>query len=429
MPIRRCLTLLVTAAGLLVACGAPAQPDAAALQATVEAQVRATVEAQQAAQAAQPTATAAATPPPQPTATTAPTPPPQPTASPTPAPSPTEKPTVQPTPTKEPTAEPTPTEEPTPAIAAEVGGSRSNPLARDAEVRFDTWAVRSVEVVRGADAQAAIAETNQFNESPREGYEYVLVTTTVENISTEQAAENPSYGVDFRLTGDRNILYNRSSVVVPEPLEGDLFPEGEATGQTAFEVPTDERNLLLFVNESASFDSPPRFIALEDGARVDVSPDLAQIQPSTSGAQRSQPAPRGETVTTANWQATVLEVARGDAALQLAQESNQFNEPAPEGMEYVAVKLRVRNIGTAEPDEAEQVYGNSAFRITGEKNVVYENVSVVPPEPALDAYLFPGGETEGWTVLSVARDEQQLALIFEPSFSFDNDEVRFLALE
>jgi hypothetical protein len=296
-------------------------------------------------------------------------------------------------------------------------------------VRFDTWAVRSIQIVRGADAHAAIAEANQFNEPPREGYEYVLVTTTVENISTEQTAENPSFGVDFRLTGDRNMLYSRASVVEPEPLEGDLFPQGEATGQVAFEVPRDERNLLLFVNESASFDSAPRFIALEDGARVEMSPDLAKIEPSPLGTQRTQPAPQGEMVTTENWQVMVLDVIRGDAAVQRIQEANQFNEPAPEGMEYVAVKLRVHHIGTDEPDHAEHVSGTGLVRITGEKNVVYEHASAVDPAPALDASLFHGGATEGWTVLHVAQDEQQLALIFQPLFSFSDDETRFLALD
>ena len=69
------------------------------------------------------------------------------------------------------------------------------------------------------------------------------------------------------------------------------------------------------------------------------------------------------------------------------------------------------------------------LKITGEKNVVYEKPSVVAPAPELDAHLFPGGTTEGWEILNVATGEQKLALIFEPLFSFSDDETRFLAIE
>ena len=69
------------------------------------------------------------------------------------------------------------------------------------------------------------------------------------------------------------------------------------------------------------------------------------------------------------------------------------------------------------------------FKTTGSANVVYDNPSVVDPEPAFDATLYPGGEAEGWVVWQVAQGETSIMAIFEPLFSFTNDDKRFIALE
>lgn len=348
------------------------------------------------------------------------------TAAPKDAPKPTEPP--KPTAAPKPTETPEPTAEPTAEPAAE-GASRSNPLPLGTGLHFETWAITVTEVLRGEEAASAVKKANQFNDPAPEGYEYLLATVQIENISTKQKAENTSLAIDLRVTGDRNMLYSRTSVVPPKPFEGELFPGGAAEGQVAFTVPTDEKKLMFFVGESLSFDpAARRFVAIDEGAKLAPSADLAAVKVTDIGAKRNSPAKPGETVTTEAWEVAVLEVQRGEAAAKLAKEANQFNDPSEAGMEYVAVKLRVRYIGEDDPDKAEHISGGS-FKITGEKNKVYERVSVVPPKPQLEGYLFPGGQVEGWDILSVAEGEQKLALVFEPLFSFSNDDMRFLALE
>jgi hypothetical protein len=51
------------------------------------------------------------------------------------------------------------------------------------------------------------------------------------------------------------------------------------------------------------------------------------------------------------------------------------------------------------------------------------------PEPGLDAYQYPGGETEGWVILQVAVDETDIMVIFEPIFAFTDEDKRFMSLE
>jgi hypothetical protein len=336
----------------------------------------------------------------------------------------TPAPTASPAPTETPAPTATPTPEP-----VEPGVSRSNPVPLGTELRFETWSVTLTSVQRGEEAAQAISAANQFNEPAPEGYQYLLANVKLQNISSEQKAQPVSFGVDIRLTGSRNVLYSQASVVKPQPLEGELFPEGVAEGQVAFLAPADEQQLVFRVGETLSFDaSAYRFVAGDEGAALMPAGELAQIAPTDLGTKRATPAPLGEAVVTDAWEVRVVEVKRGEEAVAMVAEANQFNEAAPEGSEYILVKLQVRYIGGDDPDTAQPVDG-SLFKITGEQNTVYDRPSVVPPAPVLDATLFAGGQLEGWTVLSVAAGEQNLALVFEPLFDLSGESLRFLALQ
>ena len=81
------------------------------------------------------------------------------------------------------------------------------------------------------------------------------------------------------------------------------------------------------------------------------------------------------------WEFKVVDTIRDDEAAELVNNANQFNDLAPDGQEYILVKLRERYLGTDNPDRGENING-SYLKIAGEKNVVYESPSVVPPKPA-----------------------------------------------
>lgn len=311
----------------------------------------------------------------------------------------------------------------------EPGISRSTPLPLGTELRFTDWAVLISGVIRGDEAARAIADANQFNDPAPVGWQYLLATLKLTNISTEQTAKSVLLSVDLRVTGDRNTLYNRASVVVPRPLEGELFPEGSVEGQIAFLVPADEGNLMFYVAESLSFDRDARrFVAIDEGASVRPDPALATVQPTDVGARRASPAPLGATAVSENWEIGVLEVLRGaDAAARVA-EANMFNSPAPEGQEYLLARVRVRYLGGDDPDAAAQI-DQSNFKVTGAANIIYDRPLVVAPGPALDAYLFPGGQTEGWVVVQAPVGEAGLTLVYRPLFAFGDGDVRFFALE
>ena len=214
----------------------------------------------------------------------------------------------------------------------------------------------------------------------------------------------------------------------PEPqLDANLYTDGEAEGWAAFVVGKGESNLILILDETLDFSEyAKRYIALDDGASIGVPSDLSSIMPTDLGRDKSSPIPRGEKVITEDWEFSILDVVRGDEAWKMVKAANQFNDPPKEGMEYIAVKIHARNISTN--DEAANIDG-SFFRTTGSANVLYDNPSVVDPDPQLDISLFPGGEYDGWIVVQAAKEETGIKLIFEPLFDISGKNKRFVSLE
>ena len=317
-------------------------------------------------------------------------------------------------------APPTPTSGP-------VGLSRSNPYPPDEMALVPNWSVRVLETVRGEEAWQIIAAANPYNDPPPEGMEYLLVKIdakcTYDDIEQHSMSES-----DFKLTGDRLVRYSSGFAAGLEPdLSAQLLSGGETEGWVAFLVGQGEGSLILIVDEFANWDDDRlRFIALEGGTSIQVSPELQGIEPTYTELSRSMPVPLGDTVATEDWEITVLEVVKGDEAWAMVKDANQFNDPPKEGMQYVAIRVCARYIGTEdEPESIDDFF----FNVTGDGNVVYPVPYVINPWPALDVYLYPGGECEGWVVEQAAQGEANLMAVFEPTWSFKDTEKRFLALE
>ncbi|MBP7688360.1 MAG: hypothetical protein KA765_10645, partial [Thermoflexales bacterium] len=140
---------------------------------------------------------------------------------------------------------------------------------------------------------------------------------------------------------------------------------------------------------------------------------------------REQPAPLENGVVTTEWVITVLEAVRGEAAWAMVQAVNRYNEPPAAGMEYVAVRVRARYI---KPEDSTGRINSGYFKTLGSTNVMHDSPSVVDPEPALDATLYPGGIIEGWVVVQAKVAESDLLLVFDPWFDTSEQNRRFLAL-
>ena len=327
----------------------------------------------------------------------------------------------------EPVPEPTPTPEPTEAPVGP-GGSRSAPLALGTGVRFTTWAVTVTNVLRGEEAAQAIEAANEFNSDPPEGFQYILATVQVGNISTESTSEEVGYGVYLHATGSDAVDYSLSGLALATPLQGELFPGGQIEGQVGFAVPADITDLMIQVEETTSTDDKAQyFIAVDpDASVVPAAEYTSEPKSSDVGADMQNPAALGDTIRTDGWEATIIEYKRGTAAADFVKEKNEFADAADAGREYVLVQVRVRNLNAGGPDEA-SLADSSYLKIVGERNEVYD-ATFVSIEPRLNGQLFPGGQLQGWAVLQVEEGEKDLKVIFEPLFSFDEATRRYIAL-
>jgi hypothetical protein len=320
----------------------------------------------------------------------------------------------------------TPSQPPTPPHVPPIEGrTRSDPFPAAVTGTTANWEVQIEESVRGGQAWEMLRAANQFNDPAPEGFEYVVVYAHLTSRHTD-GATHEVYATDLQLTGDRLQRYRKADGVPPAPvLDAEVRAGETAEGWTVFLVPRGEASLIVIVDVlSDEGTDDERYFALDAGARVVVDGALDAIEPNAVGEDLSEPALLNRTAIAPDWEITVLDVVRGAAAYEMALATNQFNDAPAEGMEYVAVKVRARNLNTR--DEDVWLDGNS-FMTLGSDGAMYDSPPVVDPEPALDARLYPGGEATGWIVVQAKIDDPTL-LVFQPFTDFEKINRRYFSL-
>lgn len=310
--------------------------------------------------------------------------------------------------------------------ATEEGLSRSDPLPVGKVAITENWEVAVYDTLRGESAWKLVLEANPLNEPPAEGMEYLAFWARIRRIGID---EKPARVDDnlFEATGSANVLYRSPAIVEPDPaLDAMLYPGGGAAGWVVEQVAVEEENVMvLFASVYEHSPGSDRYLALENGASIDVDPSLDDVRVNGLGRKREDPAPFGETVITDDWEVTVIEVMRGEEAWDKLLEASEYKEAPAEAMEYVLVKIRARNIST---EDADAFISGSLFQVADSEKEPLEPPSVHDPEPPLALRLFPGGQAEGWMTHQVQEGEGGLVLVFGPKWTFDED-VRYLALE
>jgi len=314
-----------------------------------------------------------------------------------------------------------------PAASASLGLNRSTPYPRSQVVAAPNWTVAVTDAVRGVAAWRTILAANPSAEAAPAGMEYMLVKINAKSTYTDAAGHSISRS-DFRLTGDRLISYPHAAVTPPEPSLGALLQAGgEAEGWVTFAVGIGEGNIILIFDElSNTSENDVRFIALDDGASISVdAAALAAVSPTRAGTEKTGPAALLQKMINDDWEMTVLEVVRGEAALQMVYHTDAANKALADGREYVAVRVHVKYINT---EDVSMPTNYLLFRTIGSLEVLYEHPSVVDPAPALDAVLFPGGEAEGWVVTEVAKGETGITLVIDALNDYSGTGTRYASL-
>jgi hypothetical protein len=307
----------------------------------------------------------------------------------------------------------------------EKGFIRANPLPAGAPIETANWTVEVLRFSRGQEAWDHLKALPYGNEAPAIDEEYVLLNLRITH--NNKAADVESIGI--ALTGSAGLTYYsfRSELIPPTPYLNSSVAGGESEeGWYTFVIAENESDLMLVIDEYASTSDPLTYAALEEGATIVVPNDLDAIQPTNRGKDAREPAPFGTAVTTENWQITVTDVILGDEAWDILLQTNQFNEPPPEGIMYVLVKAKARYLGQS--DEPAQIFSYH-LNLRGESGTLYTPPPLVEPTPWFDFDMYPGAEAEGWIALAVPNDESEFVLRFNPGYGDDDPEIRYLSLD
>lgn len=105
----------------------------------------------------------------------------------------------------------------------------------------------------------------------------------------------------------------------------------------------------------------------------------------------------------------ISEVKRGDAAWQMLYDANMFNDPAPSGMEWIAVKIQV-NYDQGPSGEVLEI-NTRAFNTVSHGSIL-DIPFYVPFDPEFDVSILPGGKGEGWVCGQVYQDDPNPLLLF-----------------
>lgn len=103
---------------------------------------------------------------------------------------------------------------------------------------------------------------------------------------------------------------------------------------------------------------------------------------------------------------TVVEVVRGDAAFQKLKSMNEFNEPAPEGYEWILAKTKVKFTESETQDLAFHIDGIMNFNMVSESGDIYSGDVTGTTEPDFSFEMYVGNEKEGYISALVKTSEK-----------------------
>lgn len=168
--------------------------------------------------------------------------------------------------------------------------------------------------------------------------------------------------------------------------------------------------IMAVIATSGDGDEPEVGVAgnksTESSPGVDGVPD---------GKERTNPLPRGHSITRDALKLTVLDVA-------YSPDENGSYAPLEENHVWAVVKLRLEAVG--DPNNSYS-YNTIDFRLVGDRGVIYNDWVEAPKSDMGSGEFFGGANVEANVVRQVHEDDDNIVLIYSPAF----EESRFLALE
>jgi hypothetical protein len=114
---------------------------------------------------------------------------------------------------------------------------------------------------------------------------------------------------------------------------------------------------------------------------------------------------------------TVLETARGKAAMDALKAASPDVKTPPPGFEYLVARVKFDLRGRYVSDNIPLDIGHEPLQwvaLSGSDLTEYDHVSVTAPKPALVGVVKPGGSLEGWVAFAVSQKDSKPIMVFDP---------------
>ncbi|CQR51494.1 hypothetical protein [Paenibacillus riograndensis] len=112
-------------------------------------------------------------------------------------------------------------------------------------------------------------------------------------------------------------------------------------------------------------------------------------------------------------QVSITQIIRGDEAWKMISEANSLNSPAKDGYEYILAKANVKIISNKKSTDAAVDVWNGDFKLVSSSGTDYDYLmSIVLPEPNIDAKVYAGSSKEGWVAFQVKKDDPSPVISF-----------------
>jgi hypothetical protein len=112
---------------------------------------------------------------------------------------------------------------------------------------------------------------------------------------------------------------------------------------------------------------------------------------------------------------TLLEVLRGDRALERIKAASASNKPPNAGLEYILVHIRFEFYAKGAPGDCVHELRGEEFTAFSADGQQYEAAMITPPQPGLSAKLHSGDSFDGWLAFQAPQGGNKALLRFVAS--------------
>ena len=206
------------------------------------------------------------------------------------------------------------------------------------------------------------------------------------------------------------------STVTPKDANGNTVEPFIIDGTTYLPV----RAVASAVGYDVEWDSNSSTVKLTSEENVTSDSNSAS---SGNNYSRTNPAPVGtaQTVTVNEYwgsytaTVTLVETIRGQSAWNKIITTNQFNDPAPTGKEYILAKVEAK-LDSVSTDRSID-FNDWDFTAFSSSGAEYEHASVVCPEPEFEGQAYAGATVSGWVVFVVDTSDSSPMVVFGADYN------------